>query len=472
MRVLMVLAGELGVLLGGVYIYRRTGSVHFAAVVTGVVSLLCNSYHIYCWGVMSNLSLLVLFYCTLWTISAPRRYKYIVAGVVAAAAALMRLPNVVGIVAVMLVLLIDGAVTRRLRRAVAGCCLAAAAFAVCYVGVMLAAFGSVAGFREALSASLVTNHSVALLVGSIFNTGMSSSPLWCVMAVGAVMIYCADRFWGGRGVLVAASAVFGVYLLLRLAPTVFEAYNTSLRNLENGLLVTGLAWLAVLARRTSDRRLYTVVAATLIFSVLPMAGSNVGFIKMMSCSMLPVLAAWAFPACDRRVVAYVATVAAVFVVAYLPVKLFFSVYEDNGFRLARVELPHPLLRGVYTSHYRADDIATLLRHVRVPDGERLVVEADGPSFYLGYYLHGSIPAYMKNEWENHLLDNPAHVRKCVGYLMSSQAPATVVMELKGLPAGKEPLLGRELTAMGCRLVESVDNYRVYRYDGNISAAER
>lgn len=472
MRVLMVLAGEAGVLLGGVYIYRRTGCLHFAALVTGVVSLLCNSYHIYCWGVMSNLSLLVLFYFMMWTVGRPRLYKYILAGVLTAVSALMRLPNAAGIVAVMLVLLIDGVLTHRLRRAAAGCCLAAAASVVCYMGVMLAAFGSVEGFREALTTSLVTNHNVALLVGSIFNTGMASSPLWCVMAAGAAMIYCADRFWAGRRALVAASAIFALYLLLRLAPTVFEAYNTTLRNMENGLFVTGLAWLTVMARRTSDRRLYLAAVATLIFSVLPMAGSNVGFIKMISCSMLPVLAARAFPLCNRRVVAYTATVAAVFVVIYLPVKLFFSVYEDNGLRLARMELPHPLLRGVYTSHYRADDIATLLRYTRVSDGERLVVEADAPTFYLGYYLHGSIPAYIKNEWENHLLDNPGHVGKCIGYLMSSPAPATVVMEIKGLPVGKKPLLEHELLAMGCRLVESVDNYRIYRYDGNISAAER
>lgn len=466
MRVLMVLAGEFSVLLGAFYMYSRTRNIHAVALVTGVVSLLCNSYHIYCWGVMSNLSLMALFYCTLWVINHHRTYKYAVAGALAAVAALMRLPNVVGIVAVALVVLVDGALTHRMRRAAAGCCLAAGTFAVCYMGVMLAAFGSVAGFREALAASLVTNHSAALLIGSIFNTGMASIPVWCVMAMGAVMIYCADRFWTGRLALVAVSAIFAACLLIRLVPTVFEAYNTSLHNLENGLLVICLAWLFLMARRTSDRHLYVVLAAVLMFSVLPMAGSNVGFIKMMSCPMLPVVAAWAYPLLNRRVLVYIGTVVVVLAAIYMPVKLFFSVYEDNGFRLARLELPHPLLRGIYTSHYRADDIETLLRYVHVPDGERLVVESDNPTFYLGYYLHGYIPEYIKNEWENHLLDNPVHVKKCIGYLTSSQAPATVVMELKGLPDGAEPLLERELKASGCRLVESADNYRVFRYEGN------
>ncbi len=462
MRCFDVVVILLSVLAGCGYMYVKTRDISLTLFAAGATSFMMSLSPIFSWNNPSTLTVLLTLYVFLIALHYRRMWLYVAVGAAAAVSALTRLPNVVIVIGVPAVLAADAAINGGWRRNMAAAAVFLLSSGLALYIAIVCAFGSVHNYMELLGVTLVTNHDLPLLVRTIVETFYGSSCYWAVIGAGAAAMYIAAKTWPHRRTAWVVALLLVAYVAGRFVFSIFEAYNQTFHHYTLGFLVTGLVWVAFKSLRSGDRGVLTVIIATVVFMVIPMAGSNVGFIKVMGAPLFPLLAALAWPYRTRVAVIYAGAIVALFMI-YIPVKNYFSTYEDVGIWVADATPANRMLNGIYSDTGRVSELDELDGIIGGAKDTRLVFESDGAQRFIGYYMAGIMPPYAMHEWTDSLTDNPQHVGRCISYIMSDARPATVVVFKKGLKSAAS-LLETSLSALsGCSLSAETDHYKVYSY---------
>lgn len=432
--------------VAGAYMYRRTHNAGVSMAITGIAIALSSQKDelvVYSWNCLSTAGFIIGVLLLLMVLRRPKVWKMAAYGVFAAFIATLRFPNVMIVPAVIAVLVINGFVIRR-RRSVAVWTVAfIAGFALAWLLSVTLVFGSPAGFFNMLGETLVTNHAPGWLVLKIILSSIDCVARTSVLVLGAATIYFAGRWFGQRGALWGA-AIYGAYLFIYLYFTRYDGYAFYINYQALGLLVLGILY--VFLRRRNERFGSDQVAlcAMLVFSALPMLGSNVGIPKMISYQFYPMLAAFVFPIVAWRGRIFCIVTLGVYL-AFVPVRKWCSNFEDEGIASATVRLDQPRLKGISTCQERAATIASLYNISESMDADKVLFESQGPVRFMGYYLNESIPPYDANEWTPFgLLDDPAHISKCMAEVDGRKGSLAVAVLSSKSSDGGDTALEREL----------------------------
>ena len=148
-----------------------------------------------------------------------------------------------------------------------------------------------------------------------------------------------------------------------------------------------------------------LIATVLLFSLIPVAGSNTGLLKLGSGLYLPVVAALYWPRIARST--RLLAIATVFTAALcIPAQRLMAQYEDAPAHLTRSTFDHPRLKGIFTTPQRKAWIEAVLQDVATQTETPLFVGKLRHGFE---YLVGADSGYSLNFWSN--LDDPYYVRQ-------------------------------------------------------------
>ncbi len=449
LRVFAISVLSVSCALTGLYMYRRTRNAGVSMALTGIAIALSaqkDELVVYSWNCLSTASFIVALLLLLHILRRPAIWKMAAYGLVAAFIATLRFPNVMIVPAVILIQVIDGFIGHRWRFVAMMAC----AFTVTFVSVWLLSvsivFGSPAGFFDMLADTLVTNHAPAWLVLKIILTSIDCIARTSVLVLGAAMIYFAGRWFGMRGA-VWAGVIYGAYLFIYLYMTRYDGYAFFINHQALGLLVLGIIYVLLRRRGEPFGRDQVALCAMLVFSALPMLGSNVGIPKMISYQFYPLIGAFALPLIASRARLFCIVTLGVYL-AFVPVRKWCSNFEDEGVASATVILDQPRLKGIRTCPERAATIAALYDVSKSMAAGEVLFESQGPIRFMGYYLNESTPPYDANEWTpSGLLDHPGHMAKCLSRV-DGRAGSLAVAVLCPDPDADVSGLERELLLRG------------------------
>ena len=148
-----------------------------------------------------------------------------------------------------------------------------------------------------------------------------------------------------------------------------------------------------------------LIATVLLFSLIPVAGSNTGLLKLGSGLYLPVVSAVYWPRIARatRLLAISAGLTAVLCI---PAQRLMAQYEDAPAHLTRSTVDHPRLKGIFTTPQRKTFIEAVLQDVETQTETPLFVGKLRHGFE---FLVDADFGCSRNFWSD--LDDPSYVRQ-------------------------------------------------------------
>ncbi|MCM1036171.1 MAG: hypothetical protein NC406_02445 [Bacteroides sp.] len=451
---------------GALYFYSRTRLPRVSIALAGLTALLiAEKTPAFSWHAFTDMMIVLIIIATLWALERPSARRLALVGVMAALAALARMPNVVAVPLLVLVMCIRGSYSGEWRRMWVLTGVMLAACAVTFAAVVTAVFGSPAAYVAAVKGALPTNHAPFELVSVIYTTFIKWSPYWAVVALGAVGAMLGARIWPRPRAAVVISMVVAAYIGLTLADYVFDHYFRLIKYYQLGMLLSALTYILIKARRAGGRDARLQVMAIVLLMTVPVAGSNTGLVRIPAAALYPVAAAVVLPWLSRRACIYAACVAAA-MLAYLGVRTLTVSYEDAGALFASQTVGHPRLEGLRTEEERAADIRELIA-LMPPAGsaERFATAYTSTYYgYLAYYLADVWPSICAHEWRRVAMHtDSAQVAECMDFVATAPRPLRVIFKPDDrLADGADPLR-LALEAASPDSVAVTPRYRAYLY---------
>lgn len=407
-RYLAVVLNVLSVIMGALYMYRKTGRWALSAAVGFVgaffIGLMQNVSALYGWDRWTVFGLMPCVLTMLSYIDRPALWKAALLGCLSAVLGLFRVPNFVIVAMVPFVMLLIGYKGCEWDRKVWGfgrvltsVAIYLAVTALASVGLLWALYGGVGGWPAHLESNYMGSHGVWVIVVSIgynvpgFVTRVAV--MWVYYHLLVVAAGCGK--WMSRAALLVSLA--GLYYLLlsefdklQCIPLVYAA---GLVVLASGCVVwnnRGELWRGPVVR----------VSTVLLLACVPFVGSNTGVLKMLSWPVLPVVFVYLLPYFTRRMAVYsVVAVLALLGYAYSGVRN--ATFGDSGIKEMTERLDCGVASGLYTHKDRAGHLEALYRDFSpyVNDSTyRTVVVRRGVEFY-PEYLFGSRSGFNAHRWD-------------------------------------------------------------------------
>lgn len=411
-RYLAVVLNVLSVIMGVLYMYRKTGRWALTAIVGFVcaffIGLIQNASALYGWDRWTVFGLLPCVLTMLSYIDKPALWKAALLGCLSTVLGLFRVPNYVIVVMVPFAMLLIGykgcewsRKEWRYGRVLTSVAIYLAATALTSVGLLWVLYGGVGEWLAYFERNFMGSHGVWSMVVPICSQLPMFLSTVAVMWLYYHLLVAADGCgrWMSRAALLMSLA--GLYYLLL---SEFDIYQCMTLVYPSGLVV--LASGCVVWNNRSELWSGSVVrvAAVLLLSCVPFLGSNTGVLKMLSWPVLPVVFVYLLPYFTRRMALYSAVaVVALLCYAYSGVRN--ATFGDSGIKETTERLDCGVASGLYTNKGRAVFMEALYRDFSPYANDsthRTVVVRRGVN-YSAEYLFGSRSGFNAHRWD--LLDD-------------------------------------------------------------------
>lgn len=448
MRLFSRLILILSVLLPGYWMWKHTRFPGLTLAVCGVAIALTIYFGFFSWNILSKFSLVIALIWIASLIQRPNMIGWAFFGVYCALIAMLRFPNVVVLPAIVIVIFVTAISDRKWKRASIQAALFCIAFLITWVAVIMAVYGTVGNFSRLLNSTIVTNHSIWLMFESILTTSIKCAEYMVVLLIGALSIHFACRH--NKKWISNAITVIYVFLLVGLMGLDrYNFYDTTPIIYALSFSVIGIIFVLMKRRKKKFDSVSALLFALIIISVIPMAGSNTGVTKIISAQFYPIIATLALPYLNNASRKFILSTLAAFLL-FVPIKRWFSNFEDAGIQSAEVTLSDPMLEGVKTYSVRADQIHSFEKIIRQSKADEVIFETDGVERFMGYYISGSLPPYDANEWSPEgRLSNEALTANCLKYVDSRKGSLDIaIMKFNGSYQDAVSPLEKELMNRG------------------------
>ncbi len=415
-RYLAVALNALSVIMGALYMYRKTGRWALSALL-GVacaffIGLLQNASALYGWDRWTVFGLMPCVLTMLSYIDRPALWKAALLGCLSAVLGLFRLPNYAIVAMVPFVMLLIGYKCCEwerskwgFKRVALSVAIYLAVTALTSVGLLWMLYGGVGEWLAYFESNYMDSHGTWVVVRSVlFQLPMfmtTVAAMWLYYHLLVVADGCGR--WMSRAALVVSLAGLWYLLLsefdiLQCMPLV---YASGLVVLASGCVVwnnRGELWNGPVVR----------VATVLLLACVPFVGSNAGMLKMLSWPVLPVVFVYLLPYFTRRMAVY-ATVAAVALLGYAYSGVRNATFGDSGIKETTERLDCGVASGLYTHKERAELLETLYRDFSPYANDstyKTVVVRRGVNFYAEYLFgcRSSFNAHRWNSWGDNSFD--------------------------------------------------------------------
>lgn len=407
-RYLAVALNLLSVIMGVLYMYRKTGRWALSAIVGFVcaffIGLIQNASALYGWDRWTVFGLMPCVLTLLSYIDRPALWKAALLGCLSAVLGLFRVPNFVIVAMVPFAMLLIGYNGREwdrkkwvFGRVLTSVAIYLAVTALTSVGLLWALYGGVGEWLAYFESNYMGSHGTWVVVRSILYQMPMFLTTVAIMWLYYHLLVAADGFgeWMGRAALLMSLAGLHYLLLsefdnLQWMPLV---YASGLVALASGCVVwnnRGELWSGPVVR----------VAAVLLLACVPFVGSNTGVLKMLSWPVLPVIFVYLLPYFTRRMAVYSA-VAAVALLGYAYSGVRNATFGDSGIKETTERLDCGVASGLYTNKDRAVFMEALycdFSPYANDSTHRTVVVRRGVN-YSAEYLFGSRSGFNAHRWD-------------------------------------------------------------------------
>ena len=386
-----------GILAAGLFAWRMTRRLLASTALT-CAALWCTSFsHIqgwlYGWDTFAFFSLTLTLVATLAYVARPGLRALLAVALATAFSVLCRLPDVACMPAVGAAILI--ASPKRAGGRAADLALYAGATAALCLLCLTLLYGSPEDYAEALRRNMITGHTTAEIISGYKETvawSLPSALLWGgLYAVALAATGTRVPAWAKAGAGLLCVAVSALVLRhFRITPTeTLYLY-----------MATFVSWstLCILLCRRTPRR-WAIFIAVLGVALSLCAGTNTGFIKMLTYALLPLIGIYLYGRVRTAYLLLTTLCVAAFTVAqirYRPV----YVFEDAGMALATAQISSGPQRGLRTSPQKAAMIAAIQRDLRPYAEAGYKIKVLGRNFEkFGWELqYGDINPALRHVW--------------------------------------------------------------------------
>ena len=391
----------------------------------GIAVLLSGAYPgawLYGWDIFSNAALSITL---AWLFILLRRRGFttiFIAGALAGAATLCRVPDALVLPAVLAV-----AAYSSPGRRIKACITAIGAYIIVVAGFLLWAYGSPGNYINAIAANSMGAHGAGDLIRNTFSGLVWFVPLLCsTICLFLLVRYSASRF-GRRSACFPALSVAGAALLgLVFRLTVWKF--TVVEQMAECIVIPLLLY-PLFSRRQAHRTTKILALAALWTGLCAVAGSNTGFIKFLSIGMLPVAVALSRPERSRPLGIWLTMMVAVYCCVGAGVRRAES-YKDAGAAVAerQITIPSHPMCGIRTTERFANYALQgmgLSRNLR-RQGYEVRVLATGLNRYGWALITDTPPAFNRHNWAEESASTSAELSSALQEAITTPHVAVIV----------------------------------------------
>lgn len=407
-RYLAVALNVVSVIMGALYMYRKSGRWALSAAVGFVgaffISLVQNASALYGWDRWTVFGLMPCVLTMLSYIDRPALWKAALLGCLSAVLGLFRVPNYAIVAMVPFVMLLigyKGCEWERskwdFKRVALSVAIYLAVTALTSVGLLRMLYGGVGEWLAYFESNYMGNHEAWVVAISILYQLPMFMTTVAVMWLYYHLLVVADGYgrWMSRAALVVSLA--GLWYLLRSEFDRLQwmplVYASGLVLLASGCVVwnnRGELWRGPVVR----------VATVLLLACVPIVGSNTGVLKMLSWPALPVVFVYLLPYFTRRIAVYSAVaVVALSCYAYSGVRN--ATFGDSGIKETTERLECGVASGLYTHKERAELLESLYRDFSpyANDSAYRTVVVRRDVNFCAEYLFGCRSSFNAHRWD-------------------------------------------------------------------------
>lgn len=461
----------IGLLCGGVYLYKRLHNAEMAVLIIGICAFFMNGMSnigLIGWDATSNCMLSLTALALIQYMSKPCFKRMVVLCVCTSVAIFTRLPNIVCIIAAVLIILVfsknDSGRKERLLRSLTYCCVTV----FCSMCIICAFYGSLTGYIQAIVENAISDHSAARLIKYYYYGALEILPHFGLIWSMYLLVQVTCKYVNNRRVrgffLVAISLVFFQYARIKylgnhcvMIQQVCYAYFLLL------VVYSIVAQKGLNKKKEQNQHASLMIPCILLlFSLVSVVGSNAGSDKFNSVILLPILLAVSFGRFNIIIKRFTLVVA-------LPLGLSIvwcrmeSSFKDVGFKAASPITNVSKLEGIMTEHGKGQDLEILNKVIEENKGRDLIFASAGLNYnrFMGYYLNDSQPQFHQHTWDNNSCEMPDFINKTTEYLQIRKIPTSViVLEVEG----SETDFDRAMYRLRPSKIENIQWLRVYHFD--------
>lgn len=422
-------------IIGGLYLYRQTGSVSRASLTVAVVAFLSGIskfYHnLFGWDSLTALFVILLIFSLLLYVQKPGADKLIFLILTAIVLTACRLPNAVAIPLVFLLLAFrawkkGSDTTNSLSSASPWVFLIASTLGV--IALLCALYGSPSIYLHDLKTNALGDHSAArilrpLVLDSIYITALGVGYATTVYTVNHLL---KKTHRAGLTLLLGA----GTILWLTFFATKMILTETQF---DVSWVILAIVWLACVLLKDRDNDQLFRLAAIALSGLVCIFGSNTGLVKYPGFLLVPFLMAFIFPLVDLRKIKFFSAVIAVTCLLLLVKGMVKAQFFDDGILKTRTLVTDGRAKGIYTTAEKAETILEIEADKRQTASARSrIIAGEDYSRFVYEYIFGITDAYAPHNWPGTgMLDDPNYIEWLKKRMAESPDPAVIYIKRPG-----------------------------------------
>ena len=469
MRILAATLTNMGLISGALYFAFTTHRWTYAAFLTAICAFFMSfqlvAWHYFGWDMFSAFFVPLCLVVTLGCMRGLTYKRAAIAGICLGVAAAVRLPNAVAVILAAIALVSAGCLCGQCRRGILCALIAGVAAVLTYLSAVIAVYGSLDAFADALQTGFIDNesHSSGRIVWTVFYSLSRNVSRW-----GAVLMTMAAVYWiykikpgwkTGRCLWLAGVAV----LVFAVSFMNMDGSSIYLGAMYSGVFIMLAFYLFMRMRVVGNSHAMLGIGVVMAWSAMTFVGSNTGMVKQLACALVPVLLAVGGTRFSRPV----RTFLVVMCVALAPVCILQSRsygFFGGGSRDCTVRLEHPLMQGISTTPERAAYLKEVADAVAVADstGQVWISIGDYASRFCADYLGGRRTPLRMNDWSVKLLQDSGYITETVEWLEHAGHSTVSVIVMTAEKPGESPM-EKALEAKGAIVVSRTPHVAVYRF---------
>lgn len=384
-----------------------------------------------------------------------------------------RLPNIVCVPCIALFLLYFLVYSEGRKRAMLYSALYLVLTTLFAIGIICAFYGSIGDYAKSISENAITDHSAMRLIKYYYLGALNLLPCMCFFWSIYLMIQVSGNYIKSKRIVHAIVMILIIimtqYVRVKYLGGIYNIYIWGCYAYFLLLLVYSLiihtqnnGTKSRLFESKYGRHGYLLIPIILlIFSLIPVVGSNAGYGKFNSIILLPVLLSvtvCSFNSNLRRYTFVMVIVMCVFAVCF---RLEHS-FKDVGFRLAKSKIDVELLSGIKTTKTNSAKLELLNGIIAENKNSEIIFASAGFNYerFMGYYLNNAQPQYHRHSWENESCDIPDFISKTLHKVKNRHvATSVIIMNVGEL----KTTLEKELIKLNPYKIEQRNDIRVYQF---------